>query len=71
MIRKTELFTLEIDDVLKLIGAANDSTGSLILMQKGEEQAEVELNDLCLVVRIESSVDRLASPIRATIPMHR
>lgn len=57
MVTRTELITLHIFDLLELLGTSIAEGGSMTLRTKDEEEMEVDLDDLCMVVRIESSLD--------------
>jgi hypothetical protein len=68
MIYRTELIILHILDLLELLEVNHDGEdGTLSLMVDGEEQVEVDFDDLCLVVRTTS--DRSASPSPKILPM--
>lgn len=57
MVNRTELLTLHIDDLLHALGVENPrDQGSMVLMANGEEQAEVDLDDLCMVIQIRSVI---------------
>ena len=55
MINRCELITLHILDLLELLDADLDGQGSLVLMVDGEEHAEVDLANLCLVLKIDEA----------------
>jgi hypothetical protein len=66
MINRCELITLHISDLLEMIDADPGGEGSLVLMVNGEEAADVDLTDLCLIVKLDTGV---AQHRRETIPL--
>jgi len=66
MIVRTELITLHAVDLLELLGTPGDGQGSLSLMTDGEEQIEIDLDALCLVVKLELAND---APPSYILPM--
>lgn len=57
MIHKTELFTIHILDLLALLHAAPSSEGSVRLIVGGEEHAEADFDELCLVIQTVTERD--------------
>jgi hypothetical protein len=63
MINRIELITLHILDLLELLDADPGGEGSLVLLVNGEERAEVDFTDLCLVVKVETPQASDSPPI--------
>lgn len=58
MVSRIELITLHATDLLELLQVNGSSVGSLTLMSEGEELMELDLENLCLVLEIESEHNR-------------
>jgi hypothetical protein len=57
MVNRTELLTLHILDLLEMLGTSLADGGSMTLRTDDGEELEVDLDNLCICVRIESSFD--------------
>jgi hypothetical protein len=55
MINRVELITLHISDLLEMLDADLGGEGSLVLTVDGVEQAEVDLANLCLCLKLDTS----------------
>jgi hypothetical protein len=71
MIQRTELITLGSSDLLALLGARRpgEPNGSIVLVSNGESKDEVDLEDLCLVLRVETAASVQKPHVRSVIPM--
>ena len=52
MIHRTQLITLHICDLLRLLG--EPSSAGTMTIATGDETTEVDLDDLCMVLKLES-----------------
>lgn len=71
MIQRTELITFGSNDLLALLGARKpgEPNGSLLLVSNGESKDEVDLEDLRLVVRVETATAVPKPHARSIIPI--
>jgi hypothetical protein len=54
MMMKTELITLHVFDLLELLGTDMGDGGSMTLKNGAGEEMEVDLDNLCMVIRVDS-----------------
>lgn len=55
MVNRTELITLHVNDLFKLLGESRQNVvGTMALMADGEHLYEADLDALCMVLKIES-----------------
>lgn len=71
MVSRIELITFHILDLLELLDVGGEAIGSLTLAADGEGIAEFDLDDLCLVLKIEqvteaSCVENILTLVGAT-----